>query len=94
MLRRLLTIRLARSARFIALGLATLSTVWYGIAQNTPLLSGGAGFFTNANAGQTTYSPMTQPLLAAPIGQHLLIESRAVPTEAVTPATITPTSSA
>jgi hypothetical protein len=47
------------------------------MAQDTPLLSGGVGFYTNTTGGNTTYQPIVAPLLAAPIGQHLLIESRA-----------------
>ncbi len=62
-----------------------LCTVRYGIAQDTPLLSGGVGFFTSTNAGQTNYSPTIEPLLAAPIGQHLLVESRAILMESFAP---------
>jgi hypothetical protein len=69
----------------IALSLAVLSAARYGIAQNTPLLSGGVGFFTSTNAGQTTYSPEFEPLLAAPIGQHFLVESRAILLESFQP---------
>jgi hypothetical protein len=47
------------------------------MAQDTPLLSGGVGFYTSTNRGNTSYQPIVAPLLAAPIGQHLLIESRA-----------------
>ena len=54
-------------------------------AQDTPLLSGGVGFLTNTNAGQTSYTPIIEPLLAAPIGQHLLIESRAALLESFSP---------
>jgi hypothetical protein len=46
-------------------------------AQDTPLLSGGAAFLTSTNGGSTTYLPIIEPLLAAPIGSHVLIESRA-----------------
>ena len=46
-------------------------------AQDTPLISGGVGFFTETNGGNTTYSPVISPVLAAPLGQHLLVESRA-----------------
>ncbi len=46
-------------------------------AQDTPLISGGVGFFTSTNGGNTTYLPVLSPLLAAPIGSHLLVESRA-----------------
>jgi hypothetical protein len=49
----------------------------YGDAQNIPLISGGVGFFTNTNGGNTTYYPYIKPLIAAPLGSHLLIESRA-----------------
>jgi hypothetical protein len=71
--------------RFTILPLAMLSAMRHGAAQNTPLLSGGVGFFTATDSGQTTYSPMIEPLLAAPIGQHLLIESRAILLESFAP---------
>src|ERR1700735_2759223 len=69
--------RMARSARPIAFALALLCSALSGAAQNTPALSGGVGFLTLTNAGNTTYTPIIEPLLAAPIGQHILIESRA-----------------
>jgi hypothetical protein len=77
--------RLARSTKLLFLTLAMLVAVHYGTAQNTPLLSGGVGFFTATNAGQTTYSPQFEPLLAAPVGPHLLIESRAILLESFAP---------
>jgi hypothetical protein len=45
--------------------------------QNTPLISGGVGFVTSTNGGNTTYIPVISPLLAAPLGNHILVESRA-----------------
>lgn len=45
--------------------------------QDTPLISGGAGFITSTNGGNTTYIPIISPLLAAPLGSHILVESRA-----------------
>lgn len=46
-------------------------------AQNTPMFSGGVGFLTNTTGGNTTYyGPYVAPVLAAPLGPHLLIESR------------------
>jgi hypothetical protein len=54
-------------------------------AQNMPLLSGGVGFFSNTNGGATSYMPHFQPLIAAPIGDKVLIESRSVLLENVTP---------
>jgi hypothetical protein len=47
-------------------------------AQDTPLISGGAAFLTGTRGGSTTYLPIFEPLLAAPLGNHLLVESRAV----------------
>ncbi len=66
-----------RLIRPIVLALAMLSAVSYGVAQDTPLLSGGVGFFTNTTDDKSTFMPIIEPLLAAPIGDHFLIESRA-----------------
>jgi len=77
--------RVARSAELIAFALAILCAGRYGAAQDTPLLSGGVGFFTNTNGGNTSYLPQIQPLLAAPIGQRVLIESRAALIETYAP---------
>lgn len=46
--------------------------------QNVPLISGGVGFVTSTNGGNTTYIPVVSPVLAAPIGDHILVESRAI----------------
>lgn len=54
-------------------------------AQETPLLSGGVGFFSNTTGGNTDYLPIIEPLLAAPVGKHILIESRALLYESYTP---------
>jgi len=66
--------------------------LWMGIAsslvsgaQDTPLLSGGAGFFTSTNGGNTTYLPVVEPLIAVPIGPHVLVESRAALLESFFP---------
>lgn len=77
--------RLARWTRCVALPLAMLCIVGYATAQDTPLLSGGVGFLTSTNGGNTSYLPIMEPLLAAPVGSHLLIESRAVLTESFFP---------
>jgi hypothetical protein len=69
----------------IALAVLVLYGVRPGSAQNTPLISGGGGFTANTNAGKTTYTPIIEPLLAAPVGQHLLIESRAAVLESFVP---------
>lgn len=67
-----------------------LNTIWaltmvlflslYGLkadAQNTPLISGGVGFLTTTNGGVTNYQPTISPVAAVPLGEHLLVESRA-----------------
>ena len=55
------------------------------IAQDTPLISGGVGFLTATKGGNTTYLPIIEPLLAAPLGPYLLVESRAALLETFAP---------
>lgn len=74
-----------RAIRIGALALAILCAVQYGAAQQKPLLSGGVGFFSNTKGGNTTYYPIIEPLVAAPIGKHILIESRAALIETFAP---------
>ena len=74
-------------ARFAAMIVMILGGCSWCVAQDTPLLSGGVGFQTNTNGGNTTYTPIIEPLLAAPIGNHLLIESRAALLESFSPNT-------
>jgi hypothetical protein len=47
-------------------------------SENVPLISGGVGFVTSTNGGNTTYIPVISPVLAAPVGSHILVESRAI----------------
>lgn len=54
---------------------------------HTPLLSGGVAFLTNTNGGNTTYQPVIEPLIAAPFGNHVLIEGRAALQESFFPVT-------
>jgi hypothetical protein len=54
-------------------------------AQDTPLLSGGVAFVTGTTGGNTTYIPLIQPLAAVPLGDHFLVESRALLLEEFTP---------
>jgi hypothetical protein len=56
-----------------------------GAAQNVPLLSGGVGFFTSTNGGKTSYQPHIEPLIAAPLGKSLLVESRGILLEEFSP---------
>jgi hypothetical protein len=50
---------------------------------DAPLISGGVGFLTSTQGGNTSYFPLIEPLMAAPIGSHLLVESRAALVEIV-----------
>src|ERR1700739_4756680 len=61
----------------VSLVMAGLCCVPHSQAQDVPLISGGIGFFTSTNAGNTTYLPVLSPLLAAPLGRRFLVESRA-----------------
>ena len=69
----------ARAASFPIAALVLLLPFVAGnlAGQETPLISGGGGFVTSTNAGNTTYIPVISPVLAAPLGDHLLVESRA-----------------
>jgi hypothetical protein len=66
-----------RLTRFIVLALAMLCAFEYGAAQQTPLISGGVGFFTDTKGGDTTYELYAKPVLVAPLGSHVLAETRA-----------------
>jgi hypothetical protein len=74
-----------RRATSVAVAAAALLLTQHASAQDTPLISGGAGFLTSTNGGSTTYLPIIEPLLAAPIGNHFLIESRAALVETFAP---------
>lgn len=75
-----------KSTAFAAVALCFLAgTVNRGRAQDTPLISGGVGFFTDTSGGSTTYMPLIEPLIAAPVGDKLLIESRSVLLETFSP---------
>jgi hypothetical protein len=64
---------------------ACLAVACFGHGQNTPLLSGGGAFFTSSGPNGTSYLPIAEPLIAVPLGDRLLIESRAALIESVTP---------
>jgi hypothetical protein len=65
--------------------MGVFATAHSGFAQQTPLISGGAGLLTDTNNGNTTYYPIIEPLLAAPIGKKVLVESRAALLESFSP---------
>ena len=64
-------------ARVIVFALVAFCAERFGIAQDIPLISGGVAFFTNTDGGKTNYQPYVEPVIAAPLGSHLLVESRA-----------------
>jgi len=81
-----LKLRTHTKSRMIAL-LASIGMASHCLvsAQNIPLISGGVGFLTSTNGGSTTYLPIIAPALVAPIGGHLLVESRATILESYFP---------
>ncbi len=76
---------MTRLTRVIVFALTMFCAVRYGTAQNTPLISGGVGFFTSTNGGNTTYMPIIEPLIDVPIGSRFLIESRAALGDTLSP---------
>jgi hypothetical protein len=86
MVKRLITIRL--SPMCLKYGSVVPNTIWALImllsfsglkadAQNAPLISGGIGFLTTTDSGVTSVQPVISPVAAVPLGEHLLVESRA-----------------
>ena len=70
---------LTKHAIAMALSVAWIATTaQQAIGQNVPLISGGMGFVTSTNGVSTTYIPVISPLIAIPIGSHVLVESRAL----------------
>jgi len=80
---RIPTLKPATAARILLCAL--ICTARLIAAQDTPLISGGGGFFSITNGGNTTHLPIIEPLIAAPIGDKLLIESRSALVESFTP---------
>ncbi|MGA8731454.1 MAG: hypothetical protein WB608_22035 [Terracidiphilus sp.] len=80
-----LTLRAGLMGISIALLIGELSVASPACAQEIPLISGSTGFVTSTNGGNTTYIPILQPVLAAPIGTHVLVESRATLLESFFP---------
>ncbi len=44
---------------------------------NIPVISGGAGMLSSTNKGSTFVQPVVAPVLALPLGNHVLVEARA-----------------
>ncbi len=44
--------------------------------QETPIISGGAGFISTTSGGQNFFQPVVAPVVVAPLGSKLLVESR------------------
>src|SRR5271168_2650248 len=68
-------------AMFVLLSFSVLTTE----AQNTPLISGGVGFLTTTTGGVTALQPVIAPVAAVPLGEHLLVESRAYISDFIAP---------
>lgn len=70
---------------YLALALTMFCAARCAFTQQMPLISGGAGFLTNTSGGSTSYLPIIEPLIAAPLGSHLLVESRGSLVESIFP---------
>lgn len=57
--------------------LLLLCSGWSADAQDVPLISGGIGFLTTTSGGGSALQPVLAPVAAVPLGQHVLVESRA-----------------
>jgi hypothetical protein len=68
-----ITQRLQQWLLFAALATVTVNAMQ---AQNVPAISGGVGFLSNNNGFDTNFQPAVAPLIALPLGPHLLVESR------------------
>lgn len=65
--------------------IALLSLGQYAECQYTPMITGGVGFFSGTTKGPTSFNPTFMPLVAVPVTQHFLLESRGYALESVTP---------
>jgi hypothetical protein len=66
------------SNRLLGICIALLFSAAAARAQfSTPIISGGLQFVSSTNGGTTVYQPVLMPVLAAPLGEHWLVEARA-----------------
>jgi hypothetical protein len=68
---------LTRLARATVCILVIACATQFASAQDTPLISGGVGFYSSTSGGSTAVYPIIDPLIAAPLGKSFLVESRA-----------------
>src|ERR1700682_3221543 len=69
--------RTLRSVAPVLLAVMLGSSVHAQTSPYIPVISGGIGIFSSTNEGFTFVQPVVAPVLAFPLGQHILIESRA-----------------
>jgi hypothetical protein len=62
---------------FRTLLLLAVSSSFSRAQENVPIVSGGAGFFGATNGGVSFFQPVLAPVLAIPLGNQWLVESRA-----------------
>jgi hypothetical protein len=75
--RRLSTIPSLRSKALLVGALLLSISSGAQSSHDVPLISGGAGILSSTNQGFTFFQPVVAPVLALPLGSHLLVESRA-----------------
>jgi hypothetical protein len=62
---------------FWALLLVSLSAVSASAQSDTPIISGGIQYLNTTSGGATVFQPLISPVVAVPLGDRWLIESRA-----------------
>jgi hypothetical protein len=60
-----------------------VSAISVSAQSETPIISGGVQYLSTTAGGATVFQPVIAPVVAAPIGEHWLIESRATFDEVV-----------
>lgn len=61
---------------FVVFGLTACCAICTFAQAQVPILSGGADFVGSTQGGATTFLPALVPVVAAPLGNHVLFESR------------------
>jgi hypothetical protein len=62
---------------FWALLLLSISGLSVAAQSDIPIISGGVQYLSTTNGGATVFQPLISPVVAVPLGDHWLIESRA-----------------
>ena len=79
------TLRLTLTCTFASV--VFLSMAQFAAGQDTPIITGGVAYLGGTTKGTTVFTPTIMPVIALPITNHFLFESRSSLVEAITPGT-------